>query len=88
MTNKENDLKCISLIGELSYLGKHFYFNNMGVTMCGCFTVNYDKEKIKDMPEGVTSEYKVEEWDITCERCLNLMNMVEQQSIAKKCKMN
>lgn len=66
----ELDLKCISLIGDLSHWGKHVYFNDMGVTLCGCFTVDYDKEQFKEMPEGITSEYKEEQWDITCEKCL------------------
>lgn len=75
---KQIDLKCVSLIGELSDWGKHVYFNDMGVTMCGCFTVDYDKQKFKEMPEYLPSEYKIEEWDITCKKCLEIIEIMDK----------
>jgi len=84
----ELKLKCISLVGELSDWGKHVYFPEMGVTMCGCFTIDYDKEKFKGMPEDMPSEYKVEEWDITCEKCLEMMDLMEGISNGKKAQQN
>jgi len=81
---KDLKLKCISCIGDLAYLGKHIYFPDMGVTICGFFTVDYNKEQFKEMPEGVTSEYNIEDWEITCERCLDMMdtfkNIRQQQN--------
>lgn len=83
-TAKKMNLKCVSLIGDLSDLGKHIYLAETGVTICGCFTVDYDKEMFKGMPEGVTSEYKIEEWDITCERCLDMVDMFEGINTERK----
>ena len=88
MSKKKPDIGCVSLIGDLAYLGKHIYFKDMGVTICGCFTVDYDKEKFKNMPEGMVSEYKTEEWDITCERCLNMTDLFQQINDGKKAENN
>ncbi len=74
---KKVNIGCVSLIGELAHLGKHVYFKDMGVTICGCFTVDYDKEQFKGMPENMTSEYKTEDWDITCERCLEMTDIFD-----------
>lgn len=82
------DIKRISLIGDLSDWGKHVYFNDMGVTLCGCFTVDYDKEKFKGMPDGVTSEYKEEEWDITCKKCLQMTDLFTEINAGVKAKNN
>lgn len=90
MTQKEKklNLKCVSLIGELAYLGKHVYFGDMGVTLCGCSTIDYDKEKFKRMSTNMTSEYTVEDWDITCERCLDMTDMFKKIKLHKQEKEN
>lgn len=88
MKDKKLNLKCISLIGDLDYLGKHVYFPDMGVTLCGCFTVHYDKTKFLNMPENIPSEYKTEEWDITCERCLEMTDMFERIKKGKQERQN
>ena len=84
----ELKLKCVSLIGELEYLGKHVFFPEEGVTLCGCFTDDYNKERYRAMPENVTSAYEVVEWDITCERCLNITDMFAKIRQAKQEKQN
>ena len=78
MENKKLNLACISLIGELSYLGKHIYLTDTGCTICGCFTVDYDKDTYKNMPKDIPSEYKVEKWDITCERCFEMIDLIKR----------
>lgn len=84
MANKGLKLKCVQLKGELNDWGKHVYFPDMGVTLCGCFTNDYNKEQFKKMPEGVTSEYEVVEWDIACEKCLDLTDMFSEINSTKK----
>lgn len=80
----ELKLKCVSLIGELNDLGKHVFLPDEGVTLCGCFTNDYNKIRYKNMPDGVTSEYNVVEWDITCKRCLEIAGLFEKHDKAKK----
>lgn len=88
--NDKPNLKCISLIGELADWGKHIYMVDLGVTICGCFTVDYDKDRFKDMPDGVTSEYKIEKkFKITCEKCIEVMNIIIKGNEAiKKARIN
>jgi hypothetical protein len=75
--NKDLKIKCVALKGELAYMGKHIYLDEMGVTICGCFTVDYDKNKFPDMPENIPSEYEAVEWDVTCPRCKEIFSIIE-----------
>jgi hypothetical protein len=86
--SKKIEIGCVSLIGDLNYLGKHIYLPATGITLCGCFTVDYDKEQFKEMPKGVTSEYKNEEWDITCPRCLEMSDMFDKINAGRKAEQN
>lgn len=36
------------------------------------------------MPKGLTSKYKVVEWDITCEKCIEMANIMDEASKAQK----
>jgi hypothetical protein len=88
MSNKKPNICCIQLKGELYDWGKHIYLKDMGVTICGCFTVDYDKERFKGMPENMTIEYQEEEWNITCEKCLEMTDIFEAINKGEKAKKN
>lgn len=83
MTNEnEFNAKCIKLKGELEDWGKHILMLPMGVTLCGCITVDANKEMFpileKDTFQNMFNEYTVEEWEITCEKCLDMVDVFDQ----------
>lgn len=59
---KKKITACISLKGELANMGKHIYLHEAGVTLCGFFTVDYDKAKFKDMPKEGRINYAAAEF--------------------------
>jgi hypothetical protein len=77
-----SEYKCITLKGEFSDMGKHILLP-FGCCLCGLPTV----DAIGKMPQlenpalsDLVSEYKEEkEWDITCEKCLNVYDIIKQK---------
>ena len=89
MTEQEDfKVSCIALKGELADWGKHIYLPHIGCTLCGCFTVDYDKEMFKGMPKDVPSEYDVVKWDITCGKCLDMNDLFDGINKSKKAQNN
>lgn len=80
-------LKCVTLIdGGAKDWGKHILMPN-GVTLCGQPTPEavamhpiLKDENMKDL----ISNYKQEEWDITCEKCLQMIDIVEKHKESRK----
>jgi hypothetical protein len=86
-TEKGFKTKCVSLKGELAHLGKHILMPG-GVTLCGCPIVDYDKKlfpilKEKEF-ENFPSEYEEHEWEITCPRCLEMIDILESAKRSKE----
>lgn len=81
---EELKTKCVTLKGELEDWGKHILMP-MGVTLCGMPTVDVDKDKMPQLNhpnfKDMIFEYTEEEWDITCTRCLDMIDIVERSSI-------
>lgn len=81
MTKPKFKTKCVQLKGELSYLGKHILMP-FGVTLCGVPTPDCDAKQFPQIKEGVVkdlvSEYTDQEWDITCIRCLDTVDILEK----------
>ena len=78
---KELKLKCVTLKGELADWRKHILMP-IGVTLCGIPTIDCDSTQFPQIKEGavkdLVSEYTNEEWDITCEKCLEMINIVQK----------
>lgn len=74
--------KCVTLKGELEDWGKHILLIPMGVTVCGMPTVDADKDKIPSLNhpnfKDLIFEYTEEKWDITCERCLKMVDILQK----------
>lgn len=81
--NAETNLKCVSLKGEIADWGKHILMP-FGVTLCGIPTVDTDVEmfpQLKDKNfEGMRFSYKIEPWNITCARCMEMISIVKTHS--------
>ena len=80
-------VKCVTLTeGGAKDWGKHILMPN-GVTLCGQPTPEAIEHhpilKEKNMRDLV-SKYKQEEWDITCEKCLEMYNIVEKHKESRK----
>lgn len=90
-TESDNNYKCVSLIGELADWGKHVLLP-FGCTLCGMPTVDASTDQFPALKEkalkDIISEYKVEEWDITCEKCLNVLSIIERGEASRKAKNN
>lgn len=73
--------KCVTLKGDLEDWGKHILMP-FGVTLCGMPTVDCDKNKFPQLNhpnfKDMIFEYTEEKWDITCEKCLEMMDIVEK----------
>lgn len=74
---KENDkFKCVSLVGGLADWGNHILMP-YGITLCGMPTIDVNKDDFPSLKEKVLSdiisEYKIEEWNITCKMCLDII---------------
>ena len=92
MNANEPAYKCVTLIGELSDWGKHILMP-FGCTLCGMPTVDAKKEQFPALNDKVfsdmISEYKEEkEWDITCEKCLEVFNIIKTGEEKRKAKKN
>jgi len=76
---KEQKVKCVTLKGELEDWGKHI-LAPYGITVCGMATVDADKDKFPSLNhpnfKDLIYEYTEEKWDITCERCLEMIEIV------------
>lgn len=86
-TKIEPIIKCCSLKGDFSDRGKHVMIN--GVTVCGFFTVDFDRELYKKIAadveaHGILQEYQIEEWDITCKQCLEISDRIHQHKEYKE----
>lgn len=78
---EQKQIKCVTLLeGGAKDWGKHILMGN-AVTLCGQPTpgaVNYHPT-LKDNPstfKDLIVPYKEEEWNITCEKCLELYDMI------------
>lgn len=84
---EEFKTKCVTLLeGGAKDWGKHILMPN-GVTLCGQPTPEalthhpiLKEENMKDL----ISPYKQEEWDITCKKCLEMIDIVERHKEGKK----
>lgn len=92
MENKPKEYKCVTLIGELSDWGKHVLLP-FGCTLCGMPTVDCNKEEMPQlknplMADMINKYTEHKEWNITCEKCLEVMSIVAQANEIKKQKYN
>lgn len=75
-------LKCVILGGELEYLGKHILMPQE-ITLCGVPTIYVDTKTFPVLKEknlaDFRSEYSIVEWDITCERCLDILDILKEK---------
>lgn len=80
METKEFKTKCVTLLeGGAKDWGKHILMPN-GVTLCGQPTpeaVNQYPILNEQNMKGLVSQYKQEEWDITCPKCLDMVELLE-----------
>lgn len=88
---EETKYQCVSLIGELADWGKHILLP-YGITLCGMPTVDVNKEEFPQLKTAalsdIISEYKVEEWNITCKKCLEIVDILSVAEEKKKAKNN
>lgn len=82
--SEEFKTKCVTLKGELSDWGKHILMPN-GLTLCGMPTVDASKKQFPQLThpnfKDMISDYTTEEWDITCKRCLDIIDIVDNHRI-------
>lgn len=76
-----NKVKCVTLLeGGAKDWGKHILLP-FGVTLCGQPTPDAINQfrvlKEKNMVDLI-SPYKIEEWDITCEKCLEAYDIIKK----------
>lgn len=79
-------VKCVTLTeGGAKDWGKHI-LHPTGVTLCGQPTPDAIKYYpiLKGDPLEIISKYKVEEWNPTCEKCLQIIDMAQKHSELKK----
>lgn len=89
---EELKTKCVTLVGELEDWGKHILLLPIGFTLCGQPTTDASVEQFPQLKEplfaNMVNEYKEEEWDITCKRCLEMYDIMESGKEAKKAQQN
>lgn len=81
MEKKKFTLTCVTLLqGGAKDWGKHILLPH-GVTLCGQPTV----EAIEHFPvlkedymKDLVVNFKKEEWEITCEKCLEMLDVVKR----------
>lgn len=80
MKTEEIKLKCVCLKGELSNQGNHILLPT-GVTLCGMPTVDADLTIFPQLKNeafsDLISDYAVKEWEITCERCIDMIKILK-----------
>jgi hypothetical protein len=77
---EDKKIKCVTLNGELADWGKHILLP-YGITLCGMPTIDVDKEQFPVLKDknfaDMIFEYTNEEWEITCEKCLNMIDIIK-----------
>lgn len=78
-------------IGELADFGNHVLLPE-GVTLCGLPTVDANMERFPQLKDAafadMLNEYTVKEWDVTCEKCLEVFDIVQAANEKRKAENN
>lgn len=86
------ELKCVTLKGDLEDWGKHVLLLS-GNTMCGMPTVDTDTDEfiaLKDplMADMISEYIEEDEWEITCEKCLAVFDLIKEAERKRKSENN